>query len=178
MALNVPRAWDSSYRVDSSPVIYAKFKNTKFAILGGGAFSLAMAKVLSYKNISCNLYVRNETVANHINEKHFHPKYLVDCPLPSQLWATADIKEALKGVNYVIHAVPMQQSRAFLLGIKDFLPSNVPVLSVTKGVEQGTFSLMSDIITETLGPSSFLFVAFIFSGFCFIMIMFHLTFYV
>lgn len=127
------------------------YGDLRFSILGGGAFSLAIAKVLSYKNISTVMLVRNQTVADHINEFHFHPKYLVDSKLPKQLWATSDPKEALKDVSYVIHAVPMQKSRAFLQSIKEFIPVNVPILSVTKGVEQTTFCLMNDIIVQTLG---------------------------
>ncbi|KAJ1431628.1 hypothetical protein B484DRAFT_327783, partial [Ochromonadaceae sp. CCMP2298] len=130
----------------------ALYSHVKVAIFGGGAFSLAMAKVLSYKNITTTLLVRQQSVADHINEKHYHPKYLPDSLLPPQVRATADPAEALLGSNYCIHAVPMQQSRAFLTSIKPWLPSTVPILSVTKGVEQGTFSLMNDIIVETLGP--------------------------
>jgi glycerol-3-phosphate dehydrogenase len=32
------------------------------------------------------------------------------------------------------------------------MPPNAPIMSVTKGVEEGTFCLMSDILFETLGP--------------------------
>jgi len=128
------------------------YSEIKFAILGGGAFSLALAKVLSYKNITSSLLVRNQTVADHINEHHRHPKYLSDCPLPLQLWATADPTVALKDADFVVHAVPMQESRKFLTAMKQFLPPNAPILSVTKGVEQTTFCLMNDVILETLGP--------------------------
>lgn len=127
------------------------YSDTKFAILGGGAFSLALSKVLSYKNISTSLLVRNQTVADIINTQHRHPKYLADCDLPSCLWATSDPIKALEGATYVVHAVPMQESRKFLENIRQYLPKDAPVLSVTKGVEQNTFSLMNDIILETLG---------------------------
>ena len=137
--------------IPSTVMPYSAYGDIKFAILGGGAFSLALAQVLSYKNITSNLLVRNQTVADHINEHHFHPKYLPDCPLPTQLFATADPVIALKDVNYIIHAVPMQQSRKFLEYINPFLPPDAPVLSVTKGVEQTTFCLMNDVISQTLG---------------------------
>jgi glycerol-3-phosphate dehydrogenase (NAD+) len=127
------------------------FSNLKFTILGGGAFSLAIAKVLSYKNIKCSLLVRNQTVADLINENHRHPTYLTECLLPTQLWATSDPVSALANADYVIHAVPMQVSRQFLLSIKEHLPPKVPILSVTKGVEQTTFCLMNDVLEETLG---------------------------
>ena len=128
------------------------YSDIRFAILGGGAFSLALSKVLSYKNISSTFLVRNQSVADHINEFHYHPKYLSDCRIPNQVWATSDPAIALQNVNYVVHAVPMQQSRSFLTSIKQHLPSKVPILSVTKGVEQKTFCLMNDIILETIGP--------------------------
>jgi glycerol-3-phosphate dehydrogenase (NAD+) len=127
------------------------YEHLKFTIMGGGAFSLALAKVLSYKNISCNLLVRNQDVANHINTYHYHPKYLNSSLLPNQLWATSDPVLALSNVDFVVHAVPMQESRKFLESIKQYLPPEIPVLSVTKGVELSTFSLMNDVIAETLG---------------------------
>jgi len=130
---------------------FAQYESLKFAIFGGGAFSLAMAKVLSYKNISSSMLVRSPDVADYINTNHFHPKYLVNNSLPIQLWASANIEEVLENVTHIIHAVPMQQSREFLTRNEKYIPSNIPLLSVTKGVEQVTFSLMSDIVVETLG---------------------------
>ncbi len=129
----------------------ASYEDVTFGIMGGGAFSLALAKVLSYKNIKSRLLVRDPEVAEQINENRYHPKYLTDCKVPDCMWATANAHEALQDVNYVVHAVPMQQSRKFLMSVKEHLPPDAPVLSVTKGVEQGTFSLMNDIIMETLG---------------------------
>lgn len=127
------------------------YDHLRFTIMGGGAFSLALAKVLSYKNISCNLLVRNQDVADYINTHHYHPKYLNTSLLPTQLWATSDPVSAMSNVDFVVHAVPMQESRKFLESMKQYLPPDVPILSVTKGVELSTFSLMNDIIAETLG---------------------------
>jgi len=112
---------------------------------------LALIKVLSYKNISTSLLVRNQSVADHINEHNYHPKYLSDCILPTNLYATSDPEVALKNATYIIHAVPTQQSRSFLTKMKPYISQKVPILSVSKGVEQTTFALMNDIISETLG---------------------------
>jgi hypothetical protein len=45
---------------ETSPLL--DYSAMKFGILGGGAFSLALAKVLSYKNVSCSMLVRNQEV--------------------------------------------------------------------------------------------------------------------
>lgn len=140
------------FRYQSTATPSHNIDTMKFSILGGGAFSLALAKVLSHRNINCTMLVRTQDVADFINTNHRHPKYLTDSLLPTQLTATTDPVEALKSARYIIHAVPMQSSRDFLLKMKPYISPNVPILSVTKGVEQGTFSLMSDIIAETLGP--------------------------
>lgn len=132
---------------------YPPYVNTKFAIMGGGAFSLALSKVLSHKSILCDLLVRNQSVAEHINAHHRHPKYLPDLLIPNTVRATTDPGEALKDANYVIHAVPMQESRSYLKSMKSFMKENVPILSVAKGIERNTCKLMSEIIVEELGEN-------------------------
>lgn len=57
--------------------------------------------------------------------------------LPTNVRATTSAAEAILGAQYAVHAVPVQSSRAFLVGIKDILPSNVPIICVSKGLEVG-----------------------------------------
>ncbi|RYH03692.1 NAD(P)-dependent glycerol-3-phosphate dehydrogenase [archaeon] len=140
----------TSFKTDPTADLY---QHLKFSIMGGGAFSLALAQVLSKKNIQSTLLVRNQSIAEYINTHRRHPSYLSEYTLPKQLRATTDSKEALEHADYVIHAVPMQQSRVFLQSIQPHLTPTTPLLSVTKGVEQGTFCLMNEIIVQTLGSS-------------------------
>ena len=53
--------------------------------------------------------------------------------------------------HWKVYKPPMQQSRSFLTSMKPYLSTKIPILSVSKGVEQNTFALMNDIISETLG---------------------------
>lgn len=71
--------------------------------------------------------------------------------MPDTLTATADPAEACRDADFIVHAVPMQSSRQFLSDMKQYLPPEAPILSVTKGVEQSTFCLMNDVIQQTLG---------------------------
>lgn len=128
------------------------YSHIKVAMLGGGAFSLAMSKVLSYKNVSVSLLVREESVAQHINEHGYHPKYLPESPIPVQVKATASAAEAIQGADLIVHAVPMQASRAFLTSVKELISPKVPILSVSKGVEKTTHCLMSEVLAEVFGP--------------------------
>jgi glycerol-3-phosphate dehydrogenase (NAD+) len=147
----------SRFQFDSSPLSFnladfsSRYDNLRFTILGGGSFSLALAKVLSDKSISCKLLVRNESFAEIINKNHYHPKYLSSYTLSSKITACTDPSEALAHCDYVIHAIPMQSSRSFLQNIKNHIKPEVPILSVTKGIEQKTFCLMNEILAETFG---------------------------
>ena len=47
-------------------------------------------------------------------QHHEHPTYLKGIKLPWHIRATANASDALKDATYVIHAVPVQYSRAFL----------------------------------------------------------------
>ena len=125
----------------------------KFTIFGGGAFGLAMAKVLSDKSVPSVILVRNESFAHAINARHQHPKYLSQYLLSPLIQASTSVTEAMNGCTHIIHAIPMQASRDFLMEVKDKIPCGVPILSVTKGIEQQTFCLMSEILNDTLGPN-------------------------
>ena len=65
--------------------------------------------------------------------------------------ATLDAKEALKNVQCIVHAIPVQASTSFLSRVKDFVPKDVPVVSVSKGLEVGTGLTMHEVIQRALG---------------------------
>jgi glycerol-3-phosphate dehydrogenase (NAD+) len=79
--------------------------------------------------------------------------------LPHRLRATTDPKECLPDATYIIHAVPCQYSRKFLEGVKEYIPPQTPVLSVSKGIETTSLGFMADLLRDVLGkdrPLAFL----------------------
>ena len=123
----------------------------RVAVMGGGNFGIALASVLGRKGIPVTLLVRKETVASHINKEHCHPKYMSDITLPPTLRATSDPATALSDATYVVHAVPVQYSRDFLMEVRDHIPPGVPVLSGSKGIETTSLGFMADILNDCLG---------------------------
>ena len=65
---------------------------------------------------------------------------------------TAAGSEAAHDADLIVAAVPLLYLRAALSGLAPELPAGVPVLSVVKGIEHGTFARPSQIIHETMGP--------------------------
>jgi glycerol-3-phosphate dehydrogenase (NAD+) len=131
----------------------------RIAVMGGGNFGLALATIASRQGIPTTILVRQQEVADSINNENRHPHYMKDIKLPSSLRATADPAECLPDATYIVHAVPVQYSRAFLNSVKQYIPPNTPVLSGSKGIETTSLGFMVDILKECLGndrPYAFL----------------------
>lgn len=123
----------------------------RITVMGGGNFGLALATVVARKGIPTTLLVRSDEVAAEINETHRHPRYMSDIVLPRTVRATTNTKSALSDATYIIHAVPVQYTRDFLQTVKDEIPSGVPILSASKGIETSSLGFMADILKECLG---------------------------
>lgn len=131
----------------------------RMTVMGGGNFGLALATVCARNGIPTTLLVRNNEIAEHINTKHEHPRYMKGVTIPSKIYATADPHECFSDATYIIHAVPCQYSREFLSTVAEYIPPNTPVLSASKGIETTSLGFMADILKETLGeerPYAFL----------------------
>jgi glycerol-3-phosphate dehydrogenase (NAD+) len=98
-----------------------------------------------------HMLMRDEERCKHINEQHENSRYLPGISLPPNLQASTDVHSVLSDAQYVIHALPVQASRAFLASIKDELPPTTPVICVSKGIEQNTGFLMSEVFPSALG---------------------------
>ncbi|MCL7027676.1 hypothetical protein MKW94_029993, partial [Papaver nudicaule] len=86
-------------------------------------------------------------------------KYFPEHKLPDNVIATTDAKTALEGADYCLHAVPVQFSSSFLEDISEHVNSNLPIISLSKGLELNTLRTMSQIIPKALGNPRQPFVA-------------------
>mmetsp|Transcript_1674 Transcript_1674/g.3504 ORF Transcript_1674/g.3504 Transcript_1674/m.3504 type:complete len:434 (-) Transcript_1674:107-1408(-) len=131
----------------------------RIAVMGGGNFGLAMGTICARQGLPTTILVRDEEIADNINQNHRHPRYMSDVDLPVRLRATADPNECLPDATYIIHAVPCQYSRKFLESVEEYIPSQTPILSVSKGIETSSMGFMADVIKDVLGehrPLAFL----------------------
>lgn len=136
-------------------------RTDKIVVFGGGSFGTAIAAALARKKPELNvtLLLRDPYVCQDINRTHRNTKYLQEFELPHNVRATTAAAEAITGAQYAVHAVPVQHTRAFLHSIRDLLPPDVPIISVSKGLELGTGLMMHDLIPSALGrrqPTAFL----------------------
>jgi glycerol-3-phosphate dehydrogenase (NAD(P)+) len=119
------------------------------AVLGGGSWGTTVAS-LAASNTQTTLWARDAATAREISEQHRNSRYLGELPLTESLRATADLAEALTGADVLVMAVPSQSFRAVLTEAVEHVRPWIPVVSLVKGLEQGTRRRMTQIVSEVL----------------------------
>jgi glycerol-3-phosphate dehydrogenase (NAD(P)+) len=119
-------------------------------VLGGGSWGTTVASVCARRGPTLQ-WVRSEETANDINENHRNSKYLGnEVELALTLQATTDFSEAANRADVIVMGVPSHGFRGVLTELAKELRPWVPVVSLVKGLEQGTNYRMSQIVDEIL----------------------------
>ncbi|MBA3745457.1 NAD(P)H-dependent glycerol-3-phosphate dehydrogenase [Sporichthya sp.] len=124
-------------------------RQVKVAVLGAGSWGTTVA-ALSARNVDTVLWARDETVVDEINDKHQNSRYLAGYPLPRRLRATASLEEAVVQADVLVTAIPSHGMRGVLEACADYVRPWIPIISLTKGIEQGTRLRMTQVIDELL----------------------------
>ena len=125
-------------------------REPKVVVLGGGSWGTTVASICARRGPTLQ-WVRSEETATEINEKHRNTKYLAnDIELSESLRATTDFAEAAHAADVVVMGVPSHGFRDVLTELASELRPWVPVVSLVKGLEQGTNMRMSQIVDEVL----------------------------
>ena len=127
---------------------------TRAAVLGAGSWGTALAKHLADKGHETVIWARRAELVDSINAAQRNERYLSGIDLPSSLRATASLKDALQGAELVVVVVPSHGLRELVREGKPFLPSAAPIVTASKGIENGTLMLMTDVLADVLGPDS------------------------
>ncbi|MEB3061992.1 NAD(P)H-dependent glycerol-3-phosphate dehydrogenase [[Mycobacterium] zoologicum] len=119
-------------------------------VLGGGSWGTTVASICARRGPTLQ-WVRSAETAADINDNHRNSRYLGDTAVLSDtLRATTDFSEAASRADVIVMAVPSHGFRGVLIELAADLRAWVPVVSLVKGLEQGTNMRMSQIVEEVL----------------------------
>jgi glycerol-3-phosphate dehydrogenase (NAD(P)+) len=121
------------------------------AVMGAGMWGTTFAQVLCDAGTPAVLWGRRPELTEAVNERHENPYYLPGITLTGALRATCDPAAALAGADLVVLAVPAQTLRQNLSGWAPLLPPGALLVSLMKGIENGTHLRMSEVIAEVTG---------------------------
>ena len=122
---------------------------TKVAVIGAGSWGTAVAAIAA-ANAPTTLWARKAELAVQIDRDHRNPAYLADVELPHTLRGTSDLEEAVRDAEVLVMGVPSHGFRDVLVEATPFVAAGIPVISLTKGVEQGSLKRMTEVIAELL----------------------------
>src|ERR1700749_2039599 len=128
----------------------AVMREPKVVVLGGGSWGTTVASICARRGPTLQ-WVRSEETAKDINEHHRNSRYWGNDVVLSEAFSpTTDFAETAKSADIVIMGVPSHGFRGVLTELAKELRPWVPVVSLVKGLEQGTNMRMSQIVEEVL----------------------------
>jgi glycerol-3-phosphate dehydrogenase (NAD(P)+) len=118
-------------------------------VIGGGSWGTTVAS-LAARNAPTLLWARRSEVAEEIERDHVNSEYLPGDQLDPALHATSDLQEAVEQADVLVTAVPSHGFRDVLIEAAPYVRPWVPIVSLTKGLEQDTHKRMTEVIDELL----------------------------
>jgi len=126
---------------------------SKMSVIGAGAWGTALAKHLAEKGMEICLWAYERDVVHAINASQENPIFLKGVALPRALIATSSLEEAASSCDGLVFAVPSHATRSVLQKLRLFLSSPIPLICATKGIEEDTAKLMTQVMEDELPPS-------------------------
>ena len=124
------------------------------AVIGAGGWGTALANLLAGKGVGVDLWVREEEVFRQIRDEGTNRVFLPGFKLDSRVRPVLSYEEALTGKDLVLLAVPSHVFRGVLVSIKPFLGQEMSVMIATKGIENESLMIMSQVAETVLDDHS------------------------
>jgi glycerol-3-phosphate dehydrogenase (NAD(P)+) len=121
----------------------------KFAVIGGGSWATAIAKMLCVNLTEIAWYMRNEEAVNHIKTYKHNPNYLSSVEFDlKKLRLTSNINEAIAYADYIIFAIPSAFLSSELTKMTESLEGKV-IFSAIKGIVPETSLIVGEHFNKT-----------------------------
>ena len=120
----------------------------RVAVVGAGSWGTAVASIAAANN-DVTLWARRPQLAQSIASNRENPDYLPGQPLPP-METTSDLPIALRGADVLVMAVPSHGFRTVLEQAASSVPADLPIISLTKGIEQHSHLRMTQVVAEVL----------------------------
>ncbi|MCH9610934.1 MAG: Glycerol-3-phosphate dehydrogenase [NAD(P)+] [Chlamydiales bacterium] len=123
----------------------------KIGYLGAGIWGYTLASLLASKEgYEVVAWSIEEETVRHLEEKREHPR-APGFPVPKGLTFTTNIDDVLHGVDLVVEGVTSAGIRPVFETIKKHHIPDCPIVLTSKGIEQNSGLLLTDVVVEILG---------------------------
>ena len=120
----------------------------KVSVIGGGAWGTALAMAAKRAGSDVCIHARETEVVEAINTNHVNNIYLPGHSLDPTIRAVSNPIEAINDAQIVLLVTPAQHLRALMKTLKTTLTSKHAIVICSKGIEQNTSALLSEIVHD------------------------------
>jgi glycerol-3-phosphate dehydrogenase (NAD(P)+) len=121
----------------------------RVTVLGAGSWGTTVASLLTRRH-EVTVWARDPELATQIDGEHVNERYLSGARLPESLRATSDLHAAAATCDLLIVGVPTHGFREALSQVRPVLRPWIPVVSLSKGLEQGSLLRMTEVAKQEL----------------------------
>ena len=124
----------------------------RVVVLGAGSWGTTFGKILADGGAQVTMWARRAELAHEIDQAKRNSQYLSGINLPRSIRATHVLQKAVEGAEQIYLSVPSKSARDTLKQLRPLIgSSDVPVVSLMKGVEKKSGLRMSQVIEQALG---------------------------
>lgn len=120
------------------------------AILGAGSWGTALALALAPRFETVRLWSHDAGRGDEMQWQRENKRYLPGFKLPYQVTISGSLPATLADSDLVLCVVPSRYLRGVLQEAAPHISPTVPVVSATKGIEDGTLIRMAEVITSVI----------------------------
>ena len=120
------------------------------AVVGAGAWGTALADLLARNGSDVILWAREADVVESVNTRAENARFLAGHRLAPSLRATDDLRRAVGDRDVVLFAPPSHVLRAIALEAAPAIVRGATLAVASKGIEQGTLAVMTDVVADVL----------------------------
>jgi glycerol-3-phosphate dehydrogenase (NAD(P)+) len=118
------------------------------AVIGAGSWGTALAISLAESGHDVRMWTRKQEAAERMTAERHNPRYLPDASIPDEMVITHDLDLATAGADVWLVAVPSQGVRKVAERLVGAFTANLLIVSVAKGIENGTLMTSSEVLFD------------------------------
>ena len=120
----------------------------KVGVVGAGSWGTTLAKILGDNGKETLVWAYEPEVVAEINEDHANERFVPGARLEPCVRATTELEQVCRSCQLILMVVPSHVFRGVANGMGDYLNGEQCIVHCTKGIEQGTFKRMSQVLRE------------------------------
>ena len=122
----------------------------RVVVAGAGSWGTTVANLLAGKGFDVQLWAREPEVAKAITETGENSRYLPGVALHPALRGITRLGDALAEADLAVFAIPAQSLRSVVREVRSCIASEVVIVNLAKGIEEGTGARCSEIVFQEL----------------------------